>query len=57
MEQMRFVLMNKILKLKVFYEHLGFHVYKRSEYDEQGNPYPLVYMKLDINGNDLLNQY
>lgn len=54
---MRFVLMNKILKLKVFYEHLGFHVYKRSEYDEQGNPYPLVYMKLDINGNDLLNQY
>ena len=24
---------------------------------EQGNPYPLVYMKLDINGNDLLNQY
>ena len=42
---------------KGFYEHLGFHVYKRSEYDEQGNPYPLVYMKLDINGNDLLNQY
>ena len=42
---------------KGFYEHLGFHVYKRSEYDEQGNPYPLLYMKLDINGNDLLNQY
>ncbi len=31
---------------KVFYEHLGFEVYKRSEYDEQGNPYPILYMKL-----------
>lgn len=32
---------------KRFYEHLGFHVYKRTETDEQGNPYPLLYMKLD----------
>ncbi len=32
---------------KGFYEHLGFHVYKRTETDEQGNPYPLLYMKLD----------
>ena len=32
---------------KAFYEHLGFHVYKRTETDEQGNPYPLLYMKLD----------
>ena len=31
---------------KGFYEHLGFEVYKRSEYDEQGNPYPILYMKL-----------
>ena len=31
---------------KGFYEHMGFHVYKRTEYDEQGNPYPLLYMKL-----------
>lgn len=31
---------------KGFYEHLGFHVYKRTETDEQGNPYPLLYMKL-----------
>ena len=23
-----------------FYEHLGFEVYKRTETDEQGNPYP-----------------
>lgn len=27
-----------------FYEHMGFKVYKRSERDEQGNPYPLLYM-------------
>ncbi len=31
---------------KVFYEHLGFRVYKRSEIDEQGNPYPILYMRL-----------
>ena len=29
-----------------FYEHMGFHVYKRTDHDEQGNPYPLLYMKL-----------
>ena len=29
-----------------FYEHLGFKVYKRTETDEQGNPYPLLYMRL-----------
>lgn len=29
---------------KGFYEHMGFHVYKRTERDEQGNPYPLLYM-------------
>lgn len=28
-----------------FYEHLGFTTYKRTDYDEQGNPYPLLYMK------------
>ena len=32
---------------KGFYEHMGFVVYKRTEYDEQGNPYPLLYMRLD----------
>ena len=32
---------------KGFYEHMGFHVYKRTDHDEQGNPYPLLYMKLD----------
>ena len=31
---------------KSFYEHLGFQVYKRSEYDEQGNHYPILYMSL-----------
>lgn len=28
-----------------FYEHMGFIVYQRSEKDEQGAPYPLLYMK------------
>lgn len=32
---------------KGFYEHMGFKVYKRTDCDEQGNPYPLLYMKLD----------
>lgn len=31
---------------KGFYEHMGFSVYKRTELDEQGNPYPLLYMEL-----------
>ena len=29
-----------------FYEHIGFKTYKRTKLDEQGNPYPLLYMKL-----------
>ena len=28
---------------KGFYEHMGFQVYKRTDLDEQGNPYPLLY--------------
>lgn len=32
---------------KGFYEHMGFKVYKRNELDEQGNPYPILYMKLE----------
>ena len=28
---------------KKFYEHMGFHVNKRTGLDEQGNPYPLPY--------------
>lgn len=28
-----------------FYEHMGFQVYKRTEVDEQGDPYPLLYMR------------
>ena len=27
-----------------FYEHMGFQIYKRTDHDEQGNPYPLLYM-------------
>ena len=29
-----------------FYEHMGFQVYKRTDLDGQGNPYPLLYMSL-----------
>ena len=29
-----------------FYECMGFHVYRRTETDEQGGPYPLLYMRL-----------
>ena len=31
---------------KGFYEHMGFRTYRRTEQDEQGNPYPLCYMRL-----------
>ena len=27
-----------------FYEHMGFHIYKRTDIDDQCNPYPLLYM-------------
>lgn len=29
----------------LIYEHLGFVTYKRTELDEQGNPFPILYMK------------
>lgn len=29
-----------------FYKNMEFNTYKRTEIDEQGNPYPLLYMKL-----------
>lgn len=32
---------------KGFYEHMGFKVYQRTALDQQGNPYPLLYMKRD----------
>lgn len=32
---------------KGFYEHMGFRVYKRNERDDQGKPYPVLYMKLE----------
>lgn len=31
-----------------FYEHMGFYVYKRTDLDEQGNPYPILYMKREV---------
>ena len=35
------------LNAKGFYEYMGFKTYKRAELDEQGNPYPILYMKLE----------
>ena len=32
---------------KGFYEHMGFQTYKRTDLDEQGAPYPLLYMKYE----------
>ena len=29
-----------------FYEHLGFEVFERTDFDEQGNPFPILKMKL-----------
>ena len=29
-----------------FYEHMGFITYKRTDTDEQGDPYPLLFMRL-----------
>ena len=26
---------------------MGFRTYKRTELDEQGNPYPILYMKIE----------
>ena len=31
---------------KGFYEYMGFKTYKRTDVDEQGNPYPILYMRL-----------
>ena len=39
--------MNKIQRRKVFMNIWDLKVYKRSEVDEQGNPYPILYMKLE----------
>ena len=33
-------------KAKGFYEHLGVKTYKTSTTDEQGNPYPIAWMRL-----------
>ena len=33
-------------KARKFYEHTGFKAYKHTELDEEGKPYPLLYMKL-----------
>ena len=34
------------LSAVVFYEHIGFKPYKRTDCDGQGRPFPLIYMRL-----------
>ena len=29
-----------------FYKHMGFQIFERSEFDEQGNQFPILHMKL-----------
>ncbi len=29
-----------------FYKHMGFQIFERSKFDEQGNPFPILHMKL-----------
>ncbi len=43
-------------KAKGFYEHMGFQVYKRTEHDEQGNPYPLLYMSLPRKSSENMSE-
>lgn len=31
-----------------FYEHMGFKAVERSEFDDQGNPYPILIMKKNL---------
>ena len=31
-----------------FYKHMGFEIFQRSELDNQGNPFPIIHMKLTI---------
>lgn len=35
------------LQAKGFYEHMGFKAYQRNELDDQGKPYPVLYMQLE----------
>lgn len=34
-------------RAKKFYEHFGFAIYQRTEYDDYGNQFPILYMKLN----------
>ena len=47
---LRYAIKNFDVKQAIgFYEHLGFVTYKRTDLDEEGQPYPLLYMKLAPN--------
>ena len=35
------------LNAKGFYEYMEFRTFKRTELDEQGNLYPILYMRLE----------
>ena len=37
-----------------FYRHLGFHTFERTETDEQGNPFPILKMKLKTSDSNFI---
>ncbi|MBC3515870.1 GNAT family N-acetyltransferase [Neobittarella massiliensis] len=41
---------------KGFYEHMGFKIYNRTDRDEQGNPYPLLYMSRPFRSGRVADQ-
>ena len=43
-------------KAEGFYRHMGFHAFQRDETDEQGNPFPILHMRLAKNENTLSRQ-
>ena len=55
----------KFMRLKIeqnpnaigFYKHMGFKIYKKTELDEQENPYPILYMRLKNKWLKLLLMY
>lgn len=36
--------MSKNPQALAFYEYMGFTIYRRSELDEQGNPFPILFL-------------
>ena len=46
--------MSKNPQALAFYEYMGFTIYRRSELDEQGNPFPILFLHSSIR---IINRY